>query len=651
MPTRLLRCALAVLAASCVKRVAPSPGADRTVYAGTPVAFGEPANVPEGTEIIWDFGDGTPPAKGPQVRHAFPRAGVYTIVETVKDKDGEVRTARTHIAALRRSVPMAVPGDVRAALVLEHPWSKIPVHREVAGKLALGNFFDDMAHAISEAIGFDALDASAAAANGFDPDKGIAFYTVPQDPEALVIAVGTSDDDKALAAARRLLTYEKGAGRLAGGPFQLTEAKLDDGTPALVGIGASGDRVGVVQRYGYLYLRSAGATEPLLSLKTAAALPPNKGLAAEPRFVAAIKHIGAGDAVFYSRPAEGGEPQQKGRLSGEVGSFAFAVSDKPQLLELRFFAQLRNLSGEQLVAAFKPLKPPPVEREGTDAMVDGLAAKLPAGAASYLRISASPQALWRELARSDAADAARLRDRVQETLGLDVEKDLLPSFTGNVGVAVYLDAFSLIEAILGEQVGSLDRSSFVAVAELSGAGSLQKVLDTAMKSHPTSDRLEVKGATYYRLGEGLQAATKNGVLFLAVGGPPPQPPDEAPPSRRIRKGRPPPRREVTAAELGALGPVLLGGPGRSLGHELYRAGLRGFEVSGQQALWVDIAGVVHSIELAGSEQGGVAGAGARLFAERAAGLRDALMEMRAAPDGLESELYVRFPIKSAQGGR
>ena len=650
MPTRLLRCALAVLAASCVKRVAPSPGADRTVYAGTPVVFGAPADLPEGTEIIWDFGDGTPPAKGAQVQHAFPRAGVYTIVETVKDKDGEIRTARTHIAALRRSVPMAVPGDVRAALVLERPWSKIQVHREVAGKLALGNFFDDMSRAVSEAIGFDALDASTAAANGFDPDKGIAFYTVPQDPEALVIAVGTSDDEKALAAVRRLLTYQKGAGRLAGGPFQLTEAKLADGTPALVGVGATGDKVGVLQRFGYLYLRSAGATDPLLSLKTAAALPPNKGLAAEPRFVAASKHVGAGDAVFFSRPAEGGEPQRR-NVSGELGAVAFAVNDKPQLLEVRFFTQLRNLSGEQLVGAFKPLKPPPVEGGGTDAVIDGLAAKLPGGAATYLRISASPQALWRELARSDAADAARLRDRVQETLGLDVEKDLLPSFTGNVGVAVYLDAFSLIEAILGEQVGSLDRSSFVAVAELSGAGALQTVLDGAMKSHPASDRIEVKGATYYRLGEGAQAATKGGMLFLAVGGPPPQPHDEALPPKRKKKGGPPPKRLVTAAELGALGPVLLGPSKRSLGQELYRAGLRGFEVPGQQVFWLDIAGVVHSIEKAGSEQGGVAGAGVRLFAERAAGLRDALLEMRAAPDGLESELYVRFPVKSAQGGR
>ena len=48
--------------------------------------------------------------------------------------------------------------------------------------------------------------------------------------------------------------------------------------------------------------------------------------------------------------------------------------------------------------------------------------------------------------------------------GLDLEKDLIPSFTGNVGVAIFLDAQSLMEAIMGEQVGSLDRSVFLAVA-------------------------------------------------------------------------------------------------------------------------------------------------------------------------------------------
>src|SRR5438309_9781660 len=123
--------------------------------------------------------------------------------------------------------------------------------------------------------------------------------------------------------------------------------------------------------------------------------------------------------------------------------------DKPEnrdLLQVRIFAQLKNLAGDQLVAAFKPLVRPPE-----------LAARLPGDAAAYLRISAAPAALWRELSRTAGADAARLRDRIQETTGLDLEKDLIPSFAGNIGIGVYLDASSLIEAVLGEQVGSLSK--------------------------------------------------------------------------------------------------------------------------------------------------------------------------------------------------
>src|SRR5690242_10617097 len=87
-----------VPASSCVKRVAPDPGQDRTVYAGIPLGFGQREAVPEGSEVIWDFGDGTQ-ATGMQVTHAFGHAGVYTIVETIRDKDGKARTARTHVVA------------------------------------------------------------------------------------------------------------------------------------------------------------------------------------------------------------------------------------------------------------------------------------------------------------------------------------------------------------------------------------------------------------------------------------------------------------------------------------------------------------------------------------------------------------------------
>ena len=116
-------CALAALAASCVKRVAPSVGDDRTTMSGVPLTFGADSELPEGTRVTWDFGDGTPPAEGPRADHAFPRAGAFTVTETVRDKDGQTRTSTARITVLRRLVPMAIPADVRAAL----GWSMTPV--------------------------------------------------------------------------------------------------------------------------------------------------------------------------------------------------------------------------------------------------------------------------------------------------------------------------------------------------------------------------------------------------------------------------------------------------------------------------------------------------------------------------------------------
>jgi hypothetical protein len=641
MRTRLVLCAV-LLAAGCVKRITPSPGEDRTTLSGVPLRFGQAQELPEGTTIIWDFGDGTPPQTGAVVDHAFPHggAGVYTVVETVRDKDGQVRTARTHVVALRRSVPTAVPADVRAVLMMERPWERVQVHREVAGKLSLGAFFDEVARTVSEAAGFNALDPKAAAENGFDPDEGVAFFTVPQDPEALVFAVGTSDDGKSLAAAKRLLSSARSWSRGTTGPFQLSEAKLPDGTAVLLGQNAAGDKVAVLQRYGYLYLCAPGASDPLLALRSVSLLPPDKGLSADAGFLTASRQVGGGDALFYSRPSDSADT----RYTHELGAAAFALVDQPELLQMRLWSQLKNLQGAALKAAFTPARPPP-----------DIAARLPPHAAAYLRLSAAPGALWHELTRASGADAARLRDRVADATGLDVEKDLLPSFTGNVGIAVYLDASSLIEAILGEQVGSFDKSAFLVAAELSNPDTVNAALERAMKSRPASDRAQLGSASYYRLGEGAQAAVKDGFFFLDVGGASPQDAADEAPGKKGKgksKGKKTPR-QIGLAEMGPMGDVLSPGT-NSLGRELRAAGLRGFDVMGQQDLWVDFAGIAKAIERAGSEQGGMAGQGARLFAERAASLRDALFETRPSKDGsgMDADLWVRFlPRKSAATSR
>lgn len=632
MRNRLLLCAAAVLASSCIKRVGPTPPDERAGISGAPLAFAESADLPEGSQVFWDFGDGTPAATGARVSHAFLRAGVFTIVETIQDKDGKSRTGRTHVISNPRSVPMAVPGDVRAALLLPAPWAKVPLHRQVAGKLGLGAFFDEVARTVSEAAGFDALDARAAESSGFDPDKGFAFFTVPQDPEALVLAAGILDEGKSLQAARRLLGSQKAVGRYGGGAFQLAEAKLPDGTPVLLGQNAAGDKVGVLLRYGYLYLRTAGATDPLLALQSVAALPPEAGLSADAGFRNALRHLGAGDATFYSKAADGAGGL---RYGSELGASAFTILENPDILQVRIFSQLKNLAGDALVAAFKPLRDPP-----------DLAGRLPPGASAYLRLSAAPDALWKELSRMSGADAARLRDRVQETTGLDLEKDLIPSFAGNVGVAVYLDASSLIEAIMGEEVGSFDKSAFVVAAQLTNSGTVQAVLERALKARPEGQpaggRVELGGVTVFRFGEAAQAAIKDNVLFLTLGGAPPPPPAEPAPKKGSRKPAPA-RRALELADLGILGRILsMPDKAPSLGLEFKRTGVRGFEVPGQQNLWVNIAGVVKALERAGVEQGGVASAGSRMFAARAADLRDALFEARPGKDGVDADLWVRF---------
>jgi hypothetical protein len=625
---------------ACVKRVAPSAVEDRTVTSGIPTTFGSSAELPEGVRIQWDFGDGTPPVDGPVASHAFPRSGTFTVTQTVLDPDGQKRSTSAKATVLRRSVPSALPGDARAALIQEMPWRRMALHRETATRLGMRDVFDDTARALSDALGFDATSEEAAAAHGFDPEEGVALYTVADDPEALVGAVGTSDDAKALASVKRLLAHEGGSGRFAGGPFQLSESSLD-GTPVLLGTGRGGEKVGVLQRYGYLYLRLPGMSDPAPALRGALKVQLNAGLFADSMFQAAVRHVGTGDMVFFSRGTGGSQ----GRFAA-VGLSAFTVIDRKDLLEMRFFAQPRDLSVEVLQKTFTPLKAPP-----------DLAAKLPPGPAAYVKLSGEPAAMWRELLRWSAADAGRVKERVKELTGLDLEKDLLPSFTGNVGIGVYLDSFALLDAILGEQVASLDRSGVLAVAELQpGKG---QPLASAIDARVRPDRRFriAEGATVWKLGENVaEVAVQGDFLYLSLGGEQSQqgaPAEEkpSPPSRRGRRGKEKPPPAAESKDLGRLGAALSQKMGaHSLADDLKADGLRGFELPTHQIAWLDVRGVVRSIQAAAQEHGGVLGAGTRLVAERFGSVRDVLFEARPAPDGVQAQLFVRFgPGRS--GGR
>src|SRR5712691_1262897 len=627
MPSRLA-CGALLLCAACARHVAPAPGEDRTVVSGVPVTYGSDQDLPKGTRVIWDFGDGTPPAFGARVEHAFPRAGVYRVTETVVDAGGQKRSASAKATVLRRPVPGAVPADVRAAWVQERPWERVNVHRATAAKLALSDVFDETAAELSDALGFDALDARAAQENGFDPDEGLALFTVPQDPEALVAAVGTSDDAKALAAVKRLLSRAS-EGRFAGGPFQLTDTRTQSGVPVLLGAGRGGEQVAVVLRYGYLYLRLPGLTDPTLALRGVISLPPSGGLAADPGWQLALEHVGQGDAVFFSRPSE---KDGQGRFATQLGLAAFSLLDGPEALQMKLFAQPRRLSGEELQKTFTPLKPPP-----------DLAARLPRGPAAYVKLSGRPDALWRELLKASQADANRARERAEELTGLDLEKDLLPAFTGNFGIALYLDAAALLEAVLGEEVSAFDRSGFLVAAELAPdrARTLQQAIDRKVSP---AQRVPIGGTTLWKLGGGAaMAAVKDGYFYFAVGGVPQdeEEPQPAPPPRRGRRRRapPPPR----PSQLGPIGLAVASEAGsRTLSDQLKEAGVSGFDSPRDQVGWFDVQGLLRSLQAAAEGEGGMVGAGARMAADRMAALRDAVLLARSVPDGVDASLSIRF---------
>ena len=668
---------LAILASCAHTRVPAYAGEDRTLQSGVPGPFTGPGELPEGTEVVWDFGDGTPPQKG-SVDHAFPRAGDFTVTQTVQDKDGEKRTATAHVKVLRRSVPMAIPPDARAALVAQWPWARVSLQREIASRLGLRDFYDQIARSLSEAVGFDVTSAEAAAQNGIDPDEGLGIFTVREDPEALLVAVGISDEAKAEGTVRKLLERDLTSISPSLRPFQLSEVKLPGGGRAVTGTRNGGaEQVAYFVKFGYLYLRTPGATDPLLALKGLDALQPDKGLERDATFLATVKRVGTGDFVFYSAPPQRTAPDasanaapaapeagnktdataapQTGmnqlppaaermgplaRTMAQLGASAFAIRAEPERLNVRLYAQLRELTGEKLVQAFSPAKPPP-----------DLAALLPAGAVAYVKLSGSPEALWREIGRAAGARKQELEERIQAIAGLDVEKEWLPSFTGNAGIAFYLDAPALLDAVLGEQVTSFDRSTLVGAVEIApgkeaavkavlekSAGELQRRLGIG--------KVQVAGVPVYRIGDGaVLVAQKGGTLYFAVGGP--------------RDGGANVSGDAEAEagdhsvvhEHGNLGPMgaALEGKGRHLGDVLKRAGIRGFDLPHDQLLYLDVAGAVRQLQRAAESQGGAVGLGARLVADKVAGLRDALLEARPSADGIDAELTVRFRTAGAGG--
>ena len=370
------------------------------------------------------------------VTHAFPRAGVYTVVETIVDKD-QKSAQRPHPRG-RSSVATwrwRCPAQVRAVLLAQKPWARIEVHRAVAEKLRR------WARSSTTWPGTDRGGGGLLIRSiprrpkppALDPDEGVALYTVPEEPESLVFAVGTSDDKKALETAKRVvLAGQRRPLRrrlLRAAPMRRSsdssEVLVPDRTPRATRSGScKRSAISTCARPARPIRRSEGACQQRGGAAAREGPLRRSGLPKRPP----PHRRGRRHLLFAQRRTGSGNLGRALLGPLVVHGAGEAATIRQDLLQLRMFALPRTLTGEKLAAAFTPEKPPP-----------DLAAQLPAGAAAYLRISAAPQSLWSELTRSAGADTARIRDRIAETTGLDLEKDphpqLLPATSASRSIS------------------------------------------------------------------------------------------------------------------------------------------------------------------------------------------------------------------------
>ncbi|TMK42610.1 MAG: PKD domain-containing protein [Actinobacteria bacterium] len=86
---------------------APNP-----VSPNTPVSFTGTASDPDGTiaSYSWNFGDGSAPATGQTVTHAYANPGNYTVTLTVTDNGGQTGTAN-HVVTVTAPAPAPAPAS------------------------------------------------------------------------------------------------------------------------------------------------------------------------------------------------------------------------------------------------------------------------------------------------------------------------------------------------------------------------------------------------------------------------------------------------------------------------------------------------------------------------------------------------------------
>ena len=316
----LLWMAVALTGPGCRRMVKPEPGGDRTVEAGVPVAFGSEAA--DAAEVLWDFGDGTPPQRGQRLEHAFPRSGTFTV--RALEKEEVLASAR--LTVVPRAVLRAIPEDVEAVVFFPQMRGNVQPMLDFASRL-LG---EEQARQALSALPLLSTVLIEVRGEGqlVDPEEGAGFYSVAGF-DGVVGLIGVMDGPAALDEVVKELESNG------------VHVSRRDATGALLQQG--GLPMAVFLDRGYLYLVAPDAPDAPAAPGTESAegtggSPPpapvtpeavealrarvtgfqGPGLSELPLLTGMRSKVGEGNAYFFARPTSGTE-----NIQGFWGALSF----------------------------------------------------------------------------------------------------------------------------------------------------------------------------------------------------------------------------------------------------------------------------------------------------------------------------------------
>jgi hypothetical protein len=450
----------------------------------------------------------------------------------------------------RRSLAAAVPGDARMALIAERLWSRTAALRDAATALGVGQQYARVNTIASGIAGFDLTDAVELRRHGFDPDSGLALFSFAPDEDP-VLVFGISEPALAEQTLLRLLNRLEST--RSGAKLGFETVPGASGAHITVGKRAgTEEKTGYLLQGGCLYLRAMKAGDPLPTLLRVASKRSDESLELAPMYREATNALGSSDLLYWldlpkSPPAS--------RETSSFDSMALATSLLPDSIRLRFWGR-RGAESDTWADAFP-----------RQALRSDLAATLPTGALFWAQTSGPPLLLWQETMRNAEMDPARIGEGLKALFGGDADQEMLPSFTGHFGMALYPDAARLQSS---DAASPGSRPVLVVVAELVAGKerSIEAVLDRGMeklsrrRTTPV-ERRRLGSFPVWRVGgSGAIIAVRDERLFVALdmaAGKRPVDEKDGARAKRLLSRKARPARwplEATSEELGPLGAIL-----------------------------------------------------------------------------------------------